>query len=81
MLPKLIDFRFVNTNILDGDLTQLIEHPTIRSVGFLNKRHYNYSDEQIDLELKAKSDEEFRDFAYKGEYLTSKYKAYDLPTH
>jgi len=77
MFPNLMDFRFVDTNILDGDLTPLIEHPTIRSVGFLNKRHYNYSDDEIDSALELKSNEEYEDFAYKGEYLTSKYKAYD----
>jgi hypothetical protein len=76
--PNLIDFRFVNTNVLDGDLTPLIEHPTIRSVGFLNKRHYNYSDDQIDLELKLKSNEAYEDFVYKGEYETSKYKRYNV---
>lgn len=75
--PKLVDFRFVDTNILDGDLTPLIEHPTIRSVGFLNKRHYNYRDEEIDSALELKSNEAYEDFAYKGEYETSKYKGYD----
>ncbi|MEY2196648.1 hypothetical protein AB7942_28630 [Neobacillus sp. BF23-41] len=54
--PKLIDFRFVDTNVIDGDLTPIIEHPTIRSVGFLNKRHYNISEEKMDSLLKEKNE-------------------------
>lgn len=46
--PNLIDFRFVDTNVLDGDLSPILEHPTIRSVGFLNKRHYNIKDDKMD---------------------------------
>ena len=43
--PNLVDFRFVDTNVLDGNLKPILEHPTIRTVGFLNKKHYNYKDE------------------------------------
>lgn len=71
--PNLIDFRFVDTNIIDGDLTPIIEHPTIRSVGFLNKRHYNLSDVQVDKELDMKSNVEYRHYAYKGRYQTERY--------
>jgi hypothetical protein len=53
--PKLIDFRFVDTNVLDGNLKPILEHPTIRTVGFLNKRHYNYTDDKIELELAVSS--------------------------
>jgi len=52
--PNLIDFRFVNTNIVDGNLNPILEHPTIRSVGFLNKRHYNIKDEKMKSALKSK---------------------------
>ena len=71
--PNLIDFRFVDTNVLDGDLTPIIEHPTIRSVGFLNKRHYNLKDEQVHRELDLKSNNEYRHFAYKGPFQTERY--------
>jgi len=73
-LPNLISFRFVDTNILDGDLTPLIEHPTLRSVGFSNKRHFNLSEEKVDLVLKEKSIEDFKEYVFKGEYRTFKYK-------
>ena len=76
-LPELIDFRFVDTNILDGDLTPIIEHPNIKSVGFLNKRHYNYKSEQLNNILKEKGDKQFKDFAWKGEFKTYKYKSYE----
>ncbi|MFD0793464.1 hypothetical protein ACFQZX_07525 [Mucilaginibacter litoreus] len=71
--PNLIDFRFIDTNILDGDLNPLIEHPTIRTVGFLNKRHYNIKDSQLKNELLLKSNTEYRYFANKGEYRTTRY--------
>ena len=73
-MPNLLDFRFVNTNILDGDLTPIVEHPTLRSVGFFDKRHYNYSSKKIDEILSPKDGPETKDFAYKGEYQTFKYK-------
>jgi len=71
--PKLIDFRFVDTNILDGDLTPILEHPTIRTVGFLNKRHYNYSEEKMKSELELKSTEKYKEYVYKDEFKTYKY--------
>ena len=73
-LPNLLDFRFGDTTILDGDLTPILEHPTLRSVGFFNKRHYNYSSEKIDAILRPKAGDETKDFVYKGEYQTFKYK-------
>lgn len=73
-LPSLIDFRFVNTNILDGNLNPILDHPTIRTVGFLNKRHYNFKDERLKLELKNKFPNEYKTMAYKGQYLTYRYE-------
>lgn len=39
------EFRFGKTNVLDGDMTPLMG---LKSVGFLNKRHYSHTSEQID---------------------------------
>ncbi|WP_316821943.1 hypothetical protein [Pedobacter gandavensis] len=72
--PSLIDFRFVNTNILDGNLNPILDHPTIRTVGFLNKRHYNFKDEKLKLELNNKFSNEYKTMAYKGQYLTYRYE-------
>lgn len=59
--PNLIDFRFVDTNVLNGDLSPILDHPTIRSVGFLNKRHYNIKNDKMDALLKDKiCGEEFK---------------------
>ncbi len=71
--PSLVDFRFVGTNVLSGDLTPLIEHPTIKSVGFMNKRHYNFKDHVVDEKLKQKSSKTFKDYAYRDQYATFKY--------
>ena len=71
--PNLIDFRFVDTNILDGNLKPIIEHPSIRTVGFLNKKHYNYKVEKLKLELENKFNVEYKTLVYKEQYLTYRY--------
>ncbi len=72
--PNLIDFRFVDTNVLDGDLTPILNHPTIRSVGFLNKRHYNIKDDKMDALLKDKNGGEVFETVIKyGKYETFRY--------
>jgi hypothetical protein len=71
--PKLIDFRFVNTNILDGNLNPLLDHPTLRTVGFLDKKHYNFKSDKLKLEIDKKFDNEYKTKVYKGEYMTYRY--------
>jgi hypothetical protein len=71
--PNLIDFRFVDTNVLDGNLKPIIDHPTIRTVGFINKRHYNYRDDKIKLELENKFNSDYKTIVHKGQYLTYRY--------
>lgn len=71
--PNVIDFRFVNTNVLDCNLKPILEHPTIRTVGFLNKKHYNYKDDKIKLELENKFKNEYKTIVHKGQYLTFRY--------
>ncbi len=72
--PHLIDFRFVDTNVLSGDLTPILDHPTIRSVGFLNKRHYNMKDVVMDELLKEKNGgEEYQTTMTFGEWKTTRF--------
>ena len=72
--PNLIDFRFVDTEIVDGNLNQILQHPTIRSVGFINKRHYNFKFEELQAKLKIKNESNYKTTIYKGEYSTFKYE-------
>lgn len=72
--PNLIDFRFVDTNILDGNLNQILEHPTIRTVGFMNKRHYNFKYENLKIELEKKNKTDYKAEVYNGEYSTFRYE-------
>jgi hypothetical protein len=76
--PRLLDFRFVDTNVLSGDLTPIVEHPTLCSVGFLNKRHYNMRDVEIDEHLRPRM-EGATVKAYKGQYETFRYVAVGAP--
>jgi hypothetical protein len=71
--PNLVDFRFVDTNVLDGNLKPILEHPTIRTVGFLDKRHYNYKSEKIKLELRNKFANDYKTIVHKEQYLTFRY--------
>ena len=59
--PKLETFIFMETNILDGDLTPNLEHPTITYVGMVNKRHYNIKREKL-KELLAEKKRGYRMF-------------------
>ncbi len=71
--PNLIDFRFVDTNVLDGNLNPILDHPTIRTVGFLNKKHYNFKDDILRIELEKKFERDYKTIVYKGQYSTYRY--------
>jgi hypothetical protein len=73
--PELIDFRFVNTNVIDGDLTPLLEHPSLQNVGFLNKRHYNLKEKEAEEHFSKKSELE-KEWVYKGESRTFRYRTF-----
>jgi hypothetical protein len=71
--PNLIDFRFVGTTILDGNLNPIIEHPAIRTVSFSNKKHYNSREEKIKSELENKYQKDYKTVVHKGQFLTYRY--------
>ena len=52
--PKLESLRFFDTNIIDGDLTPIVDHPTLTFVGSYNKRHYNKKLEEVEQLLVEK---------------------------
>lgn len=72
-LPNLIDFRFVNTNVLDGNLQPILDHPIIKSVGFNNKKHYNFKDKTVSLALANKSQNTYKTIMHQGQYSTYRY--------
>lgn len=74
--PNLIEFGFVQTNVLNGDLSPLLEHPTLRRAAFLDRRHYRHKFEQIDKVLESRSPGAFKETVYKGTYSTFIYKAF-----
>lgn len=71
--PRLLDFRFVDTNVRSGDMSPLIAHKTLRSVGFMDKRHYNMKSADVDRTLAAKSGRPFQEFVTKGQWRTFRY--------
>jgi hypothetical protein len=74
-MPNLLDFRFVDTNILDGDLTPLMNHPNLVNAGFLDKRHYNLKSIDVEAHLRERN-ERATEYAYNGEFRTFRYKAF-----
>ncbi len=75
--PNLIDFRFSGTTVKNGDLSPILKHPTIKNIGFNDKRHYNLKSTEILKELNNKNPEGYLDYAYKGEFKTFKIKNYE----
>jgi len=67
--PDLVDFRFVNTNVIDGNLRPILEHPNIVNVGMLDKRHFNLTRDEIKSHLEEKN-ENSKIYTYKGDYRT-----------
>lgn len=72
--PNLLDFRFVGTTIKDGNLKPLMDHPTIKTVSFRDRKHYNYTEKQLKTELMFKSNVEFKEYIYKKGIENYKYK-------
>lgn len=50
---KLDEFRFVNTDIEDGDMSPLFR---LKSVGFLQKRNYSHTPEEVDQMIERSND-------------------------
>jgi hypothetical protein len=50
-MPKLETFRFVNTNVADGDLRPLLR---LRSVGFFKRKHYSHTPEEVEEIISAR---------------------------
>jgi hypothetical protein len=44
-MPNLREFRFVDTNVKDGNLRPLLR---LDSVGFFRKKHYSHTPEEVD---------------------------------
>lgn len=79
-MPNLLDFRFVDTIVLDGDLTPLIKHPNLVNAGFLDKRHYNVKRVDVEEHFKVRN-ERAKQYVYKGEFRTYRYKAFGATGH
>ena len=71
--PNLIDFRFVDTKVLSCDLSPILNHPSLRTVGFVDKRQYNFKCDQINSILENKDKNQYKFFVSKGQYETFRY--------
>lgn len=71
--PRLLDFRFVDTNVRNGDLSPLISHKTLRSVGFLDRKHYSLKAEEVNRQLEAKPGPPFQEYVSKGQWRTFRF--------
>ena len=54
-------------------MSPLLDHKSLRSVGFMDKRHYNMKSKEVDLALEAKSDLPFKEFVSKGQWQTFRF--------
>ncbi len=46
-LCSLQSFVFLETDVLDGDMTSLVDHPTLAHVAFTRKKHFTLSERQV----------------------------------
>ena len=74
--PNLLDFRFVDTSVLDGDLTPILNHPSLISVGFLNKKSYSHKAEYINEVFRIKRENRKR-IVCKGDWKTFRYDIFE----
>lgn len=54
--PRLRFFSFVDTNVVSGDLTPLLDVPNLRYVGTLDKRHYSHKCDALNELLNARTE-------------------------
>ena len=52
-MNRLDFFSFVETNVVDGDLTPLLSLPKLQYVGTMDKKHYNYKCNRLNEVLKS----------------------------
>lgn len=52
---RLRDFRFVGTNVINGDLSPLLAHPRLEYVGMLDKRHYSHRAVEIQAAIASRT--------------------------
>ncbi len=53
-LAKLESLVFLGSNVVSGDLTPLLRHPSLTFVGTFDKRHYSHREDEINRVLKAR---------------------------
>jgi hypothetical protein len=54
-MPKLEELSFAKTNVEDGDLSPCLR---LKWVGFLNKRHYSHTEEEVDAILAERANKD-----------------------
>lgn len=53
-LPRLARLNLLDTEVLDGDLAPLVEHPSLRHVAFTSRKHFSHTEGQIRSLLQAR---------------------------
>lgn len=71
--PNLIEFNFLQTKLVSGDLTPLFSHKNLLSVRFLDAKHYSHKYADVKDYFDRKS-QDVVDYAYKGQFVTHRYK-------
>jgi len=53
-MPNLKWLNFMDTNVLDGDITPLLRHPSLEHAVFTSKKHFSHTEAQVRSALQAK---------------------------
>lgn len=54
-LPKITQFSFLSTDISSGDLSPILDTPSLTQVGFLNKKHFSHTLKDISAALEQRA--------------------------
>lgn len=71
--PNLLEFRFVNTKVLNGDLDPLLSHESLLDASFLDMKHYSHDFMDIRNHFDHKNDDAV-DYIHKRGLSTYRYK-------
>jgi hypothetical protein len=56
LMPNLKWLNLVDTNVIDGDMSLLLHHPSLEFAVFTSKKHFSHTEAQVRAVLKAKKE-------------------------
>jgi hypothetical protein len=55
-MPNLKWLNLMDTNVIDGDMSPLLRHPSLEYAVFTSKKHFSHTEAQVRAALQAKEE-------------------------